>query len=372
MENYQPLNEKPLIIGKDEGTNKVREMITLVAKHGINVLISGETGVGKELVAQNIYYESSRAGKPFIKINCAALPEGLLESELFGYERGAFTGAERRNRGKFQLAHNGVLFLDEIGEMPLQLQSKLLHVLQDGEFTPLGSENSIKTNAWIIAATNCDVKKAIQNKEFREDLYYRLNIIRIEIPPLRERHEDIPLLIDHFIEKYCSNLKGRSVSKPSERIIEKMLAYHWPGNVRQLQNVILKTIVLGNWEEALSELSEENDIHNAVTEAKEPIRARSPIVDLFRNLDLTMENLESLSLKKINKEIQRKVEKEMISYVLNKTGWNRKKASKILDISYRAILYKIKELKLENQVGDSILWDKEEHESAMIGRFPHG
>ena len=359
MENHEACIENPPIIGKSESIDTVGEKISLVANHGINVLISGETGVGKEIVARNVYFESSRVGKPFIKINCAALPEGLLESELFGHEKGAFTGAEKRTRGKFQLANNGVLFLDEIGEMPLRLQSKLLHVLQDGEFSPLGSENSAKTNAWIIAATNCDVKKAVMNKEFREDLYYRLNIIRIEIPPLRDRREDIPLLMDHFIEKYRSNLKGRSISKPSGRIVEKMLAYHWPGNVRQLQNVILKTIVLGNWEEVLAEVSEEIDnTPSSVTEIEEPMRvcSTSPNTDPFRNFDLDIENLESLSLKEINKKLQNRVESELISYVLNQTGWNRKRAAKLLDISYRAILYKIKDLNLEHPTGNSMIW----------------
>ena len=357
MENYEAQNEKPPIIGKSESIDNVREKISLVAKHGINVLISGETGVGKEIVARNIYYESFRVGKPFIKINCAALPEGLLESELFGYERGAFTGAEKRTRGKFQLANNGVLFLDEIGEMPLRLQSKLLHVLQDGEFTPLGSENAAKTNAWIIAATNCDVKKAVMNKEFREDLYYRLNIIRIDVPPLRDRAEDIPLLIDYFIDKCQLNLKGRPISKPGERIIEKMISYHWPGNVRQLQNVILKTIVLGNWEEVLSEFSEErHDTNSSELETEEPVCSSSPNMNPFSNLELNVKSLESLSLKEINKKLQNKVETEVISYVLNQTGWNRKRAAKLLDISYRAILYKIKELNLENPSGNSMIW----------------
>ena len=361
MENHQVHNESPPIIGRSESIENVRGKISLVAEHGINVLISGETGVGKEIVARNIYFESSRVGKPFVKINCAALPEGLLESELFGYERGAFTGSEKRTRGKFQLANNGVLFLDEIGEMPMRLQSKLLHVLQDGHFMPLGSENAEITNAWIIAATNCDVKKAILNKEFREDLYYRLNIIRIDIPPLRERREDIPLLIDHFIERYRTDLKGRSITRPSPRIIDIMMTYHWPGNVRQLQNVILKTIVLGDWEEVLADISEEKQPPPSVdTEFEEPSRACSPSLapntHIFRNLGLDIENLESLSLKRINKTLQNKMERELISYVLHQTGWNRKRAAKVLRISYRAMLYKIKELELENTRDNSMIW----------------
>jgi transcriptional regulator with PAS, ATPase and Fis domain len=346
-------------------------MISLVANHGLNILISGETGVGKDIVAQRLYSRSSRVGSPFIKINCSALPAGLLESELFGYERGAFTGAERRTRGKFQLAHRGVLFLDEIGEMPVQLQSKLLHVLQSGEFTPLGSENPITTDAWIIAATNCDLQREIVNKRFREDLYYRLNIIKIEIPPLRERPEDIPVLIDHFIDEYSSRIKGRAIPKPNDQIIEKMVAYPWPGNVRQLQNVILKMMVLDNWDEVLSELSYEKDRDSV------PIKAETPSAsfssgsdssgsDVLSFLDINLQDLESLSLKKINKELQNKAEKEIIFYVLKKTGWNRKRAAKILRISYRALLYKINDLNLKASDAYSDDFDHLIHRQASI------
>ncbi|MBW1827605.1 MAG: sigma 54-interacting transcriptional regulator, partial [Deltaproteobacteria bacterium] len=194
----------PPLIGTSESIEKIRELIEHVADTGLNVIITGESGVGKEVVAQNLFHESQRKDKPFIKVNCAALPDGLLESELFGFERGAFTGADRKKRGKFELAHEGVIFLDEIGDMSLSLQSKLLHVLQDGEFAPLGSEKDVISDAWVIAATNQELEQKVKKGLFREDLYYRLNTIKIYIPPLRNRPEDIPLLIDYFIEKYSS------------------------------------------------------------------------------------------------------------------------------------------------------------------------
>jgi len=190
----------PPLIGTSESIEKIRELIEHVADTGLNVIITGESGVGKEVVAQNLFHESQRKDKPFIKVNCAALPDGLLESELFGFERGAFTGADRKKRGKFELAHEGVIFLDEIGDMSLSLQSKLLHVLQDGEFAPLGSEKDVISDAWVIAATNQELEQKVKKGLFREDLYYRLNTIKIYIPPLRNRPEDIPLLIDYFIE----------------------------------------------------------------------------------------------------------------------------------------------------------------------------
>ncbi len=212
----------PPLIGVSDAIIEARELIHLVSDSGFNVVITGETGVGKEVVAQNLYFNSPRKSKPFIKINCAALPEGLLESELFGYEEGSFTGAARKRKGKFELAHGGVLFLDEIGDMPLSLQSKILHVLQSGEFTPLGSESDIKTDVWTIAATNHDLEEDIRDKKFREDLYFRLNIIKIHLAPLRERLEDIPYLIDYFREEYFQALDRKGQIVLNDVLIGKM------------------------------------------------------------------------------------------------------------------------------------------------------
>ncbi len=241
------------IIGVSENIEKVRKIIDRVARREANVLITGETGVGKEIVAQKLYQQSKRFGKPLIKVNCAALPETLIESEMFGFEKGAFTGANQVQRGKFEQANGGVLFLDEIGDMPLSLQAKVLHALQDGIYTPLGSERKVKTDIWVIAATNQDLEEKQKKNDFRKDLYYRINAIEIEIEPLRSRPEDIPLLIDHYIREYTSIYEIQRPLNLTENKIEKLKNYHWPGNVRELQNVLKRYLILR---------ADENDIEN--------------------------------------------------------------------------------------------------------------
>ncbi len=239
------------LIGVSENIRKIGTLIRDVAHTGLNVLITGETGVGKEVVARNLYHSSPRFGNPFIKINCAAVPDTLLESEMFGFERGAFTGADRKKKGKFELSHEGVLFLDEIGDMPLQLQSKMLHVLQSGEFAPLGSEKDVKVDAWVIAATNQNLEDSVRNKNFREDLYYRLNIIKMAILPLRERQEDIPHLIDFYLAKYTSKYNNSHIRKPDGHVMEQLMSYPWPGNVRELQNVLKNVVISENWNDVI-------------------------------------------------------------------------------------------------------------------------
>jgi transcriptional regulator with PAS, ATPase and Fis domain len=342
----------PPIIGRSDNIQRVKELVQHVASTGLNTVIFGESGVGKEVIAQNLYQKSPRLGKPFIKINCAALPEGLLESELFGYEKGAFTGAEQKRRGKFQLAHGGVLLLDEIGDMPLALQAKLLHVLQSGEFSPLGSEKDFKTDTWVIAATNHDLKKDIKNGKFREDLYYRLNIIKIYISPLRERPDDIQPLIDYYIEEYISQLGGRNIERPSANIIQQLEGYHWPGNVRELQNVLKRMLVLGDCDKIVAELFEERGQHQEIESPKGPAQPTiGELVDL-KNSDPMNNN--AFSLKSVKKKAVDRVEKEVISYVLNRTDWNRSKAAKILKVSYKTLLNKISELEIvpPNEYGD--------------------
>lgn len=336
----------PPIIGASESMRKIKELVEHVAHTGFNTVIFGESGVGKEVIAQNLYQKSPRMGKPFVKINCAALPEGLLESELFGYERGAFTGAEQKRRGKFQLAHGGVLLLDEIGDMSLVLQAKLLHVLQSGEFAPLGSEKDVKTDTWVIAATNHDLKQDISEGKFREDLYYRLNIIKIYVPPLRERPEDIEPLIDFYMNEYASQLGGIQVERPSAAVIHKMKQYHWPGNVRELQNVLKRMLVLGECEQIIDEL-----FAGGVKRQPDQPQGGSPSQpDMIHSL-LELNGKEEVggqnfSLKAAKKRAVDRVEKEIISYVLTKTDWNRSKASRILKVSYKTLLNKIAELNI--------------------------
>jgi transcriptional regulator with PAS, ATPase and Fis domain len=342
------------LIGISESIKRIRKLINRISDNDLNVLITGESGVGKEVVVQNLIHESQRKDKPLIKINCAALPESLIESELFGFEKGAFTGAERKKRGKFELANEGVIFLDEIGDMPLSLQPKLLRVLQSGDFSPLGSEKEVRSDVWIITATNQELEKKVKEGLFREDLYYRLSNIKIYIPPLRNRPEDIPPLIEHFIEKYSSQLDRKKISKPDSDVIEKLIAFSWPGNVRELQSTLKSAMVIGNWEEVLEDLCIK-DKPNVNLTSDQKILDKSLNVDApvdLINLDFINENSqmdESFSLKRIKKETMNIIDREVISHVLNQTGWNRTKASKILKISYRALLTKISDLDIKWQ-----------------------
>jgi len=236
MEKYQN------IVGKSSSMKRVFELIESTADARSTVLITGESGTGKELVARAVHYASGRAEKPFISLNCAALPENLVEAELFGYEKGAFTGAVRQHKGRFELADSGTLLLDEISEMPLNLQAKLLRVLQEKQLERLGSGTPIGVDVRIIATTNRNLRQAISEKSFREDLYYRLNVIPIHIAPLRDRMEDIPLLVSHFIEKYNAENK-KNVESIDEDVMRLLMKYHWPGNVRELENYIERAVV---------------------------------------------------------------------------------------------------------------------------------
>ena len=338
---------KAKLIGVSQNIQRIKALIDQIADTGLNTIIYGETGVGKELIVQCLYQKSTRVGKPFVKVNCAALPDTLLESEMFGYEQGAFTGADRRKRGKFEQAHSGVLFLDEIGDMSLPLQSKLLHVLQGGDFTPLGSEKSITTDTWVIAATNHELEHDMQNGEFREDLYYRLSTIKIYIEPLRNRPEDIPHLIEHYIKEYSNMFGDKKLQRPNQRTLSKMAAYHWPGNVRELQNVLKRIMILGEGEETIDDLLNTSVRRQHGLEFQAAGTNPSIPVDLWGLNGDKAPNLSSLSLKKVRKKALDRVEREVISYVLEKTGWNRSKAAKILNISYKTLLYKIKDLSID-------------------------
>ena len=331
------------LIGISPNITKIRKLIDQVTDTDLSIVVFGETGVGKEVVVRSLYEKSKRCGKPFVKVNCAALPDTLLESEMFGYERGAFTGAQQKMRGKFEQADGGVLFLDEIGDMPLALQSKLLHALQDGDFTPLGSEKLISTDVWVIAATNHNLKDDIENNKFRADLYHRLNEIKINIEPLRNRPEDISPLIDYFTKKYHSQLNRKPLRALSKVVVEKLINYHWPGNVRELQNVLKRIIVLGDSEDSIDVMLKDregipaNPIQTLVNRI--PIPTYLLGVDGEKSLDQV-----SLSLKKIKKDTRDRVDKEMISYALRKSYWNRAMAAKMLNISYKLLYNKIDEL----------------------------
>ena len=339
------------LIGVSQNIQGIRQLTDRIAESEINTLVYGETGVGKDLVVQNLYQKSRRFGKPFVKVNCAALPDTLLESEMFGYEQGAFTGAQRNRRGKFEQTNGGVLFLDEIGDMSISLQSKLLHALQDGSFTPLGSERSVKSDSWVIVATNHNLRDDIQKGKFRADLYHRVNTIEIPIEPLRNRPEDVPHLINYYIKDYSKRFNGQNHLKVSQKNLDKMISYHWPGNVRELQNVLKRIMILGEdkWDFENMSIKINNNSHDK--------EGQSSFVDslipdnLLKLNEYNAARLKNLSLKEINRKVLDKVEKEVISYVLKKTRWNRRKASERLKISYKALLYKIKGLNIEPKEG---------------------
>jgi len=309
----------------------VDEMIRQVAETDVTVLVEGESGVGKEVVARRIHALSPRAKGQFVKVNCAALPQDLLESELFGYERGAFTGATRSKPGKFELAAGGTIFLDEIAEMTLSTQAKLLQVLQDGEYAPLGGKENLRTDARVVVATNQDLEEMVSRQTFREDLYYRLNVIRILVPPLRERKEEIPALCEHFLKKFSRQFNRKAPRLP-EAVLKTFLRYDWPGNIRELENMIKRYVVLRDERGICSELG-----------AREPPAPAEIELD-FSNL---LEDGKPVALKEIDRKVAAMAEAALISYVLQQTGGNKRKAAEILRISYKALLYKIKECGLD-------------------------
>ncbi len=332
--------EGPLknIVGQSLAIRRIKELILQVADTDLSVVIYGESGVGKEVVARALYACSHRARGPFIKVNCAAIPGDLLESELFGYERGAFTGAERSKPGKFELANGGVIFLDEIGDMPLSLQSKILQVLQDQEFCRLGGQREIKVDVWVISATNHDLEKDVQEGSFRQDLYYRLSVIKIFIPPLRERKEDIPLLCDYFIRIYRNKYNAPEFEIP-KYLMDLFMKYHWPGNVRELENYIKRLVVLRDFDEVEREIL-------GLQKALQPSVSSPAVEDEFAQkiaLELARAEQGQVALKEVKKRVVALVEKKIIDLVLKQTEGNKRQAAHLLGISYKALLYKIRE-----------------------------
>jgi two-component system, NtrC family, response regulator AtoC len=320
------LSDDVFFVAASAAMRKIRKQVSLVANVDIPVLLLGESGSGKEVVAHLIHSLSTRAHRTFMKVNCAALPGDLLESELFGYEPGAFTGATRPKPGKFELCNKGTILLDEIGEMPATLQAKLLHVLQDQQFSRLGGRSAIKVDVRILAATNIDVQQAIATKKLREDLYYRLNAFTVKIPPLRERREEIPLLLRHFMNRLSERF-GRAPLPISAALQEACVKYPWPGNLRELGNFVKRYIVLAEESLAISELGS-----GMVSAASVPAPARvAPAAD------------HSNDLKSLVRGLKDEAEMQAIKRALEQTKWKRKEAAELLHISYKALLYKIRQ-----------------------------
>ena len=304
------------IVSSSPKVMRVREVAAQVAATDVPVLILGESGVGKEVLARFIHARSGRADKPLVKVNCAALPHDLLESELFGFDRGAFTGATHEKPGKFELANHGSILLDEIGEMSTQLQAKLLHVLQDGEFTRLGGSRPLRVDARILAATNRRLEEAVARGEFREDLYFRLNVIRVEVPPLRERKEDIPMLCTQLFEQYGAKY-GREVGEIPKELIDTFLRYDWPGNIRQLESAINRFLIMPDLESALPELKS--------------ARTQQP----------SLPPREKTTLKEVAATAAEEAERQLVLQALENANWNCKQVARELDVCYKTLLNKL-------------------------------
>lgn len=327
---------------------KIRQQILQIAPVDVPIFISGESGVGKEVVARMVHLRSTRRQQPFVKVNCAALPGELLESELFGYEQGAFTGAVRPKPGKFELANKGTIFLDEIAEMSPHLQAKLLHVLQDGQFSRLGARSVVNVDVRVLAATNMDVKEAMRSGRFREDLYYRLNVLSIHIPPLRERISEIPLLFRHFLTKYAEKY-SKPVLEPSKHLLEAAMRYSWPGNLRELENFIKRYVILEDDEGSFKELLEMTGQQQRLAPREE-----SPAPP------------KEQGLKALVRSLKDEAEMEAIADALEKTNWCRKDAARMLEISYKALLYKMRQFNLDSGRGARSAAAKAAKASAVV------
>ena len=331
QQNYagevEELCDDVFFVAASPAMRKIRSQAALVANVDIPVLLLGESGTGKEVLARLIHKLSPRAHRTFLKVNCAAVPADLLESELFGYEAGAFTGATHPKPGKFELCNKGTILLDEIGEMPPLLQAKLLHVLQDQQFSRLGSRSVIKVDVRILAATNINIPEALATKRLREDLYYRLNAFMLQLPPLRERKEEVPILLKHFMSR-MSERYARAPLPLSPTMMQACLDYSWPGNLREVSNFIKRYLILADEKLAINELNPKNDGTGGFDTA--PRNPEAGAVD-------------GGGLKSLARNAKDEAEAEAITQALEQTNWNRKQAAAVLQISYKALLYKIRQ-----------------------------
>jgi two-component system, NtrC family, response regulator AtoC len=354
-----PLLPPPAMVGANPRMAEIRDTVEKVAGTDVTVLIRGESGVGKEVIARLLFEYSRRRQKPFIKVNCAAIPHDLLESELFGYEAGAFTGAMRDKPGKFELANHGTLFLDEIAEMHPMLQAKLLHVLQDGTFSRLGAKRDVAVDVRVVCATNKLLEERVRDGLFREDLLYRINVVTIFLPPLRERRDEIPVLTDYLLRKYAIQY-GRPLRRFSPEAAERMLQYDWPGNIRELENLCKRFVIVGSETQILRELSSHRQADSAiiVSSHEQPMGSHlaAPVVGgNSANSDL--------SLLEVGRRAAWEAERRAIQQMLETTHWNRREASRRLQVSYKALLNKIKQMQLDEdaskELGTEITQEKQ-------------
>ena len=326
--NAQALPPESVIFGQTAAMREVRLKLDRVSGADLSILITGESGTGKDIIARLLHLYSPWANGPFVKVNCPAIPGSLLESELFGYEKGAFTGAVGNKPGRVELAHRGTLFLDEISELDPALQAKLLQLLQDGQFSRIGSQEDTKVEVRVVSATNRELQRRMEDGNFRPDLYYRIAAMTIHLPALRERAVDIPLICEYLLQYYNDKLNGRAPAL-RQALLTKMQRYPWPGNVRQLENLIKRYVVMGTDDVILSELLQSNE--------------RDPFPEI------TFDG--PVSLKKLTRQTVRKIEARIILGALHANNWNRKKAARALGISYRALLYKLKDVGIPQRRG---------------------
>jgi DNA-binding NtrC family response regulator len=326
-ETAEEVGEGHFFIAASQAMHKIRGQVGMIAGVDVPVLILGESGTGKEVIARLIHKLSPRADKPFLKVNCAALPSELLESELFGFEAGAFTGAIKAKPGKFELCDKGTFFLDEIGEMPPALQAKMLHVLQDGRFSRLGSRSTVKVDVRVLAATNVNIAQALASKKLREDLYYRLNAFTVTVPPLRERPEAIPLLLRNFMVRFAERF-ARDPLPLTARLVDAAMKHSWPGNLREMENFVKRYLILGDEQTVIQDLQGGATPGSSSSSGPAAQPGNGDLKSLVRGLK------DEAEIKAIGEALQR-------------TNWNRKAASRLLKISYKALLYKIREYRLE-------------------------
>jgi len=312
---------------------RVHDLIHQVADTDVTVLIQGQSGTGKEIVARTLHAASSRAARPLVKVNCAALPGSLLESELFGYERGAFTGANARKQGKFEHADRGTIFFDEIGEMSPALQVKLLQVLQDHVFTRLGGNQEIRVDVRVVAATHRRLEEMVRAGTFREDLFFRLNVVNVFLPPLCERREEVPLILDTFLRRFSARY-GRPLRRPSEKLVRALERYAFPGNVRELENMVKRIVVLESEEPILAEIAR----------AERGERGGNSLRELIEEIERTAGEV---PLREVGRRASLEAERLTIDRALSQTHWNRKRAARMLGVSYKTLLQKIRECGLE-------------------------
>jgi two-component system, NtrC family, response regulator AtoC len=343
------------LLGTSTQMQEVRELIERVADTDVTVLIRGESGTGKELVARAVHAASPRRDRTFVKVNCAALPSELLESELFGFERGAFTGAIQHKPGKFEFASHGTMFLDEISEMAAPLQSKLLQVLQDGVFARLGGRQDVRVDVRVVAATNRDLEMAVQEGQFREDLFFRLNVVCITLPPLRQRRDEIRPLTEYFLARYAEHYNKPPLQLATDTL-RLFAEYEWPGNVRELENLVKRMVILGSDTAIRREVADAIAVRYlhvgpipALQRAETPPAPAppAPVVAELPPAPPAAAQVLSGSLKDIGRSAAREAERELIVRTLDQTRWNRREAAEILGISYKALLYKIKDADLD-------------------------